>query len=193
MSSSPPRSLITRRLAVLVSGRGSNLQSMIDAIGRGALDATISVVISNRVPLPAVGPRAGGLAVALDGLMEKRGGLWFGWSGVVHRPPVEPEPAAYALLFAALVARTWRRHIHRGILLEETGRFEHKAGICNGHYRPVLRPWNMVHAEGVPGDYIRILQRVITFDPLLEPVRSGVLIDIFPSRVSLCRIVCCDP
>ncbi len=41
------------------------------------------VVISNRVPLPAIGPRAGGLAVALDGLMEKRGGLWFGWSGVV--------------------------------------------------------------------------------------------------------------
>ncbi len=39
------------------------------------------VVISNRVPLPSDGPRAGGLAVALDGLMEKRGGLWFGWSG----------------------------------------------------------------------------------------------------------------
>jgi trehalose 6-phosphate synthase len=41
------------------------------------------VVISNRVPLPSSGPRAGGLAVALDGLMEKRGGLWFGWSGTV--------------------------------------------------------------------------------------------------------------
>ncbi len=41
------------------------------------------VVISNRVPLPGIGPRAGGLAVALDGLMEKRGGLWFGWSGTV--------------------------------------------------------------------------------------------------------------
>lgn len=41
------------------------------------------VVISNRVTLPSDGPRAGGLAVALDGLMEKRGGLWFGWSGAV--------------------------------------------------------------------------------------------------------------
>lgn len=41
------------------------------------------VVISNRVPLPDQGPRAGGLAVALDGLMEKRGGMWFGWSGIV--------------------------------------------------------------------------------------------------------------
>jgi phosphoribosylglycinamide formyltransferase 1 len=33
---------------VLVSGRGSNLQSIIDAIGCGVLDATIAVVISNR-------------------------------------------------------------------------------------------------------------------------------------------------
>src|SRR2546428_12418955 len=37
-----------RRLAVLISGRGSNLQSIIDAVGSGALDATIAVVISNR-------------------------------------------------------------------------------------------------------------------------------------------------
>jgi phosphoribosylglycinamide formyltransferase-1 len=36
------------RIAVLISGRGSNLQSIIDAIGRGTLDATVAVVISNR-------------------------------------------------------------------------------------------------------------------------------------------------
>jgi phosphoribosylglycinamide formyltransferase 1 len=39
---------MNRRLAVLISGRGSNLQSIIDAIGRGDLDATIAVVVSNR-------------------------------------------------------------------------------------------------------------------------------------------------
>jgi phosphoribosylglycinamide formyltransferase-1 len=38
-----------RRLGVLISGRGSNLQSIIDAIGEGRLDATIAIVISNRV------------------------------------------------------------------------------------------------------------------------------------------------
>ena len=37
----------SRRLGVLVSGRGSNLQALIDAIGNGRLDATIAVVISN--------------------------------------------------------------------------------------------------------------------------------------------------
>ena len=35
------------RLAVLVSGRGTNLQAIIDAIKEGRLDAKISVVISN--------------------------------------------------------------------------------------------------------------------------------------------------
>ena len=37
-----------RRVAVLISGRGSNLQAIIDAIADGRLDATIAVVISNR-------------------------------------------------------------------------------------------------------------------------------------------------
>jgi len=36
------------RIAVLISGRGSNLQAIIDAVGRGEIDAAISVVISNR-------------------------------------------------------------------------------------------------------------------------------------------------
>ena len=35
-------------LGVLVSGRGSNLQSIIDAIGTGTLDARIAVVVSNK-------------------------------------------------------------------------------------------------------------------------------------------------
>lgn len=39
-----------RRIAVLISGRGSNLQALIDAVAAGRLDATIAVVISNRAP-----------------------------------------------------------------------------------------------------------------------------------------------
>lgn len=37
-----------RRVGVLISGRGSNLQAIIDAIADGRLDATIAIVISNR-------------------------------------------------------------------------------------------------------------------------------------------------
>ena len=42
------------------------------------------VVVSNRVQIPRPGvANAGGLAVALEGLMQRRGGLWFGWSGKI--------------------------------------------------------------------------------------------------------------
>ena len=37
-----------RRIGVLISGRGSNLQAIIDSIAGGRLDAEIAVVISNR-------------------------------------------------------------------------------------------------------------------------------------------------
>jgi phosphoribosylglycinamide formyltransferase-1 len=39
---------VSRRLGVLISGRGSNLQSLIDAIEDKRLDASIAVVISNK-------------------------------------------------------------------------------------------------------------------------------------------------
>jgi phosphoribosylglycinamide formyltransferase-1 len=37
-----------RRLGVLISGRGSNLQAIIDAIGQRRLNAQIAIVVSNR-------------------------------------------------------------------------------------------------------------------------------------------------
>lgn len=46
-----------RRLGVLISGRGSNLRALIDAIQAGRLDAKIAVVISNKA-------QAAGLALA---------------------------------------------------------------------------------------------------------------------------------
>jgi phosphoribosylglycinamide formyltransferase-1 len=47
------------RIAVLISGRGSNLQALIDAQTSGQLGATIALVVSNR-------PDAGGLTKAED-------------------------------------------------------------------------------------------------------------------------------
>ena len=49
--------VMNRRLGILISGRGSNLQAIIDAVADGRLDAEIAVVISNR-------PDAHGLARA---------------------------------------------------------------------------------------------------------------------------------
>jgi phosphoribosylglycinamide formyltransferase-1 len=42
------------RIGVLVSGRGSNLQSIIDAVARGELGATVAVVLSNRPDAPGL-------------------------------------------------------------------------------------------------------------------------------------------
>lgn len=47
-------SLVSRRIAVLISGRGTNLQAIIDAIAEGRLDATLAVVISNRADAPGL-------------------------------------------------------------------------------------------------------------------------------------------
>jgi phosphoribosylglycinamide formyltransferase-1 len=43
-----PITISGRRLGVLISGRGSNLQSLIDAVASGYLNASLSIVISNR-------------------------------------------------------------------------------------------------------------------------------------------------
>jgi phosphoribosylglycinamide formyltransferase-1 len=48
-----------KRLAILLSGRGSNFEAIADRITRGSLEAEIAVVISNR-------PEARGLAVARE-------------------------------------------------------------------------------------------------------------------------------
>jgi len=53
------------RLGVLISGRGSNLQALIDAIADRTLDATIALVISNRADAP-------GLVRARDAGIETR-------------------------------------------------------------------------------------------------------------------------
>lgn len=50
----PERHPRPRVLAVLISGRGSNLQSIIDAIANGDLDARIAVVMSNRPDAPGL-------------------------------------------------------------------------------------------------------------------------------------------
>jgi phosphoribosylglycinamide formyltransferase-1 len=53
---------VNDRLGVLISGRGSNLQSLIDAIAGGRLTATIAVVVSNNAEAPGLErARAAGL------------------------------------------------------------------------------------------------------------------------------------
>ena len=41
-------------IAVLVSGRGSNLQAILDACASDAIDARVAIVISNHAGVPAL-------------------------------------------------------------------------------------------------------------------------------------------
>jgi phosphoribosylglycinamide formyltransferase-1 len=53
---------VSGQLAVLVSGRGSNLQAIIDRTASGELEATVRVVISNRAEAPGLArARAAGI------------------------------------------------------------------------------------------------------------------------------------
>lgn len=55
---------MSRRLGVLISGRGSNMRALQVAIGDGRLDARIAIVISNRPDAPGLAAaRAAGLDV----------------------------------------------------------------------------------------------------------------------------------
>jgi phosphoribosylglycinamide formyltransferase-1 len=75
----PPKSARKQaRVGVLISGRGSNLQSIIDAVRSGALEATLALVVSNRSD-------AAGLARAREAGVE-----------AVHLNPREyPDRTAY--------------------------------------------------------------------------------------------------
>ncbi len=66
LGSEPGATPGNRRLGVLISGRGSNLQAIIDAIAERRLDAEIAVVISNRRDAPGLGrARRAGIETAV--------------------------------------------------------------------------------------------------------------------------------
>jgi phosphoribosylglycinamide formyltransferase-1 len=56
----------SRRVGVLVSGRGSNLQALLDAVQAGTLDAAVAIVISNVAGVAALDrARAAGVETAV--------------------------------------------------------------------------------------------------------------------------------
>jgi phosphoribosylglycinamide formyltransferase-1 len=55
----PGRDASNRTIGVLISGRGSNLQALIDAVADGQLNARIAIVISNRARAAGLSRAAG--------------------------------------------------------------------------------------------------------------------------------------
>lgn len=47
------------------------------------------IAVSNRVPLSIGQPQTGGLAVALEPVLRRHGGVWFGWDGEIVSSPMD--------------------------------------------------------------------------------------------------------
>jgi phosphoribosylglycinamide formyltransferase-1 len=66
------RGLISKRIGVLISGKGSNLQAIVDAIAAGRLKAEIAIVISNRPDAAGINrAREAGLNVVVLDHLDK--------------------------------------------------------------------------------------------------------------------------
>ena len=123
------------------------------------------VVVSNRVPVPTPGvPPAGGLAVALSGAMQARGGLWFGWSGA-KLPAGETEPSEPQVTTADGVT-------YAVIDLSERDLDEYYAGFSNRmlwplfHYRMELTEFTRISLSGYHRVNRLFAQRLA---PMLKP------------------------
>jgi phosphoribosylglycinamide formyltransferase-1 len=169
-----------RRLGVLVSGRGSNLQALIDAIGRGELSATIAVVISN---VPGAGALDRAAAAGIETLV------------MPHRD--WPSREAYdAALGQALVDRGVRLVCLAGFMRRLSARFlEVFAGpVLNVH--PSLLPafpgldaagQAIAHGVKVAGCTVHLVTPELDAGPIVlqaaVPVEPGDTPDALAARI----------
>ena len=169
-----------RRIGVLVSGRGSNLQALIDAVGRGDLAASIAVVISN-VPGAAALDRAA--AAGIETLV------------LPHRdwPSREAYDEAHA---AALRDRGTELVCLAGFMRRLTGRFLDAFGgpVLNVH--PSLLPafpgldgpgQALAHGVKVAGCTVHLVTPELDAGPIVAqaavPVRTDDTHDTLAARI----------
>ncbi len=118
------------------------------------------VVVSNRVPVPQAGAAPGGLAVALGGLMERRGGFWFGWSGAISEPADRLSIAGDGDVQYATIDLTKSEHDH------------YYNGFSNGVLWPLLHsmPELMRYDRRDAQVYRQVNQRLVSvLAPQLRP------------------------
>lgn len=127
------------RIAVLASGRGSNLQALIDAVANGTLDARIVGVFSDRPQAPALArARAAGIpALALQpaGFAGREA---FDAALFAEIAAAEPDLivcAGYLRLLGAAVVEAWRGrmlNIHPSLLPAFRGLRTHQRALAAG-------------------------------------------------------------
>jgi len=141
------------RLAVLVSGRGSNLQAIIDAVGEGSLDAEIAAVFSDQMQALALErARAAGIPAhalspkdfltraefdrALFAQIDACAPDWIvcaGYMRLISAAEVAPRFGRILNIHPSLLPLFKGLHTHQQAL--DAGAREHGASV---HYVPVL-------------------------------------------------------
>jgi len=128
-----------KRIVILISGRGSNMAAILDAVRTGRIDAQVAGVISNR-------PDAGGLTIAAaqgvattvvdHTLCPNRDDFERALAGAIdaHSPDLVVLAGFLRVLSAAFVARYEQRmlNIHPSLLPMYPGLGTHRRALADG-------------------------------------------------------------
>ena len=118
------------------------------------------IAVSNRIPKPGQRSTSGGLAVALRNALERRGGIWLGWSGEVSETGSKVETRPYAGVDYVTIDLTQRDED------EYYNGFANRAVWPLFHYRPGLTEFARRDMAG----YYRVNQTFArTLMPMLRP------------------------
>jgi phosphoribosylglycinamide formyltransferase-1 len=188
---------LARRIAVLISGRGSNLQSIIDAVKERRLDATIAVVMSNQPDAPGLDrARAAGIEAltvptgrypdrdafdaAIVNLLKGRGVelvCLAGFMRVIGRPLLEAFPLRILNIHPSLLPAFPGLHAQRQAL-EHGVRL---AGATVHFVTPELDGGPIVAQAAVPvldGDTVETLSaRILVEEHRIYPEAIGFVLD----------------
>ncbi|WP_133479169.1 phosphoribosylglycinamide formyltransferase [Cognatilysobacter segetis] len=127
------------RLAVLASGRGSNLQAILDAIGDGVLDATVVGVFSDRAGAKAL-ERARGAGIAAVAVTPAHFDSRDGFDAALFEAIEAVQPdlivcAGYMRLLGAAQVEAWKGrmiNIHPSLLPLFKGLRTHEQALAAG-------------------------------------------------------------
>jgi phosphoribosylglycinamide formyltransferase-1 len=131
--------MMSHRLAVLISGSGSNLQAMIDAIEEGSLDADIALVVSNKADAGGLDrARKAGIRTAVVSHRDFPDRETFDQALIDTIDPCHPDTIALAGFMRILTPRFVQHYqgrllnIHPSLLPRYPGLDTHARALDNG-------------------------------------------------------------
>ena len=172
------------RLAVLISGRGSNLQAIVDAIAAGRLAAQVAVVLSNRPGAAGLDLAAGaGLPTAVVDHRQYPDRAAFERALVVALDAARPDLLVLAGFMRVLTADFVQRYrgrlinIHPSLLPAFAGLDTHARALAAG--------------ASEHGASVHFVTAAVDGGPLIAQTRVPVMADDTPDTLAR-RVLCAE-